>query len=274
MLDKSILANTALADSQSDIAYETIRSAIVGCDLAPGLEVSEAYLAKMFEIGRGPVRLALARLRQEGLVTVIARRGYRITQVTLRDVRDMFALRRLVEQDIARNAAGRVNREHLICLDAICANTTHADIPGSAPTIHKAHQQLHLEIALAAGNRRAAKIFSELWDSTARVLRLGQAYRPNTQMLVHSHEPLIEALAQGDGEGAAALVGAELDQLFRIVVDTALASDSAIKPAPPASSTINGAATTEIHTGHTGPGDPRNDGGSSIVGRPSNSNQQ
>src|SRR3546814_9020930 len=77
----------------SDIAYETIKHDIIRCALAPGEEVTEARLALRLGLGKAPVRAALMRLSQEGLIRALPRRGYLVAPVTLRDVQDIFQFR-------------------------------------------------------------------------------------------------------------------------------------------------------------------------------------
>ena len=120
MLDKTYPETLNSATSQTDIAYQILHAALLGCTIAPGEEVSEAGLAKRFNIGKGAVRLALARLRQQGLVTVMARRGYRVAPITLRKVRDVFEMLRILEPIAARRAAGLVDADRLHQLDAVC----------------------------------------------------------------------------------------------------------------------------------------------------------
>src|SRR5262245_53345201 len=96
-----------------DQAYDRIKEDIVVCRLRPGAEVTEAGLAQHYELGLAPIRAALSRLSQEGLVNVIPRRGYVITPITIQTVKEVFDLRLLLEPAAARAAAGRVNGDLL-----------------------------------------------------------------------------------------------------------------------------------------------------------------
>jgi DNA-binding GntR family transcriptional regulator len=101
------------AGSLADEAYARIRRRIVGCELAPGAQVTEGQLVETHGIGKTPVREALQRLAQEGLVQPIRRSGYRIVPITLRDVRDLFGLRLIVEPAAAELAVGRLDLARL-----------------------------------------------------------------------------------------------------------------------------------------------------------------
>ena len=99
--------------SLSDQAYDAIRSAILICALAPGEAISESTLASRYGVGKAPVRAALSRLRQEGLVSASPRRSYVVAPITLRDVQELYALRLILEPATARRAPeGRDARPH------------------------------------------------------------------------------------------------------------------------------------------------------------------
>ena len=79
--------------ASSAAAHERLRHAIVRLELAPGTPVSEAQLVARFGYSKAAIRGALARLRVEGLVLAEPRRGHVIAPLTLRDVREIYALR-------------------------------------------------------------------------------------------------------------------------------------------------------------------------------------
>ncbi len=230
MLDKSYPDFLPISESQADIAYDVLMAAILNCDLSPGQKVSESELAKRFDVGKGPVRVALARLRQQGLVTVVARRGYQIAPVTLRNVKDVFELRRLLEPAAARMAAGRVDVEHLARLDAVCAAGYDNENPQGIATFLQAHRQIHLNIASATGNRRLLKTLTSLWDETNRYFHLSGLLSRRVAELRHDHQNLISVLGKGDGEEAEHIVRAEIDGHYSLLTDEFLSSDSAISP--------------------------------------------
>jgi DNA-binding GntR family transcriptional regulator len=133
--------------SLGDRAYQAIRRAIITCALPPGSEVSETQLAARFGFGKAPVRAALSRLAQDRLVRAQARRGWKIAPVTLRDVRDIFDLRQLLESEAARLAAGQVAADELTQLDAACQARYSPGDPNSAESFLASNREFHLLIA-------------------------------------------------------------------------------------------------------------------------------
>ena len=90
----------------SDEAYNVIKRAIVACELEPGSEVTEAQLCERFGAGKASVRAALVMLAGDGLVRPVARRGYVIAPVTLKDAHDVFDVRSILEPAGALAYAG------------------------------------------------------------------------------------------------------------------------------------------------------------------------
>jgi len=196
------------ASTSGAAAYERLRRAIVRVELAPGTPVSEAQLVDSYRLSKAAVRAALARLRAEGLVRAEPRRGHVITALTMRDVVEIYDLRLLLEPPAAAAAAATLDRAELKRLRAFAEPDVDFDDPDSLERFLRANRSIHLAIAAAAGNRRAAQIVERLLDDSERArlvaLRAGAAgrgQRPQTEL----HE-LLSALEAGDGPRAAELM--------------------------------------------------------------------
>ena len=80
-----------------DNVYESLRTDILTCRLAPGDDMREQELAERYAVSRQPVREALLRLEREHLVTVQPRQGYRVNPISLSDARDLLRFRFALE---------------------------------------------------------------------------------------------------------------------------------------------------------------------------------
>ena len=85
--------------SLTDKLYFQILDSILSWAIKPGDLLVEARLAKEYNVSKTPVREALGLLSLEGFIEVIPRIGYRVTEVTPRDVHEVFALRTLLETE-------------------------------------------------------------------------------------------------------------------------------------------------------------------------------
>jgi DNA-binding GntR family transcriptional regulator len=203
-------------------AYERLRRAIVRVELAPGTPVSEAQFVDAFGFSKAAVRAALARLRAEGLVRAAPRRGHVIAPLTMRDVLDIYELRLLLEPPGAEAAAGTMEPDELDRLRALAAPDVDFGDPASLERFMAANRTIHLAIATAAGNRRAAQFVERLLDDSERArlvaLRAGAASggaRARTELLA-----LLAALEARDGPEAARLMAAAIRAFRDELVDS------------------------------------------------------
>jgi DNA-binding GntR family transcriptional regulator len=91
----------------SDRAYGTLRDEIVDWELPPGTVLAEVEQSQRLGVSRTPLRAALARLTADGLVAPQAGRGLVVTNVSLENIRELFEVRRALEEQAARLAALR-----------------------------------------------------------------------------------------------------------------------------------------------------------------------
>ncbi len=157
--------------ASGDAAYGRLRHAIVRLELPPGTPVSEQRLMERYGVSKAAVRAALARLRADGLVLAEPRRRHVIAPLTLRDVREIYDLRLLLEPAAAAEAAGRLEPAELVRLEQLGATTLDIEDPDSMERFMAANRAVHVAVAEAAGNGRAAADRR----AAARRLRAGAA---------------------------------------------------------------------------------------------------
>ena len=208
-------------------AYAAIKRDIVRCELKPGNLVTETGLAGRYDVGRAAVRSALNRLFQEGLVQPVPRQGYLIAPITLKTVRDLFAVRVLLEPEAARLAAAQAGPAELERLAGLCdAARYQLGDSASAEEFLRLNTAFHVGIARASGNERLAGIIASLLDEMERLFHLGLMLRDRNDEMYHEHHDLVEALMAGDGERAARVVVEQIEAARRMVTDALLTSDS------------------------------------------------
>ena len=248
MLDASGLIQAVIGDAEAQqgaVAFEMLRADIVSCRIAPGSNVSEAELAARYGLGKAAIRRALIRLSERGWVQALSRRGYVVKPIALRDIGEIFALRRMLEPVAARHAAGRADVNRLRQLDAVCG-AGFDGAPASQATFLQAHRQLHLAIVTAGGNERLTDVFAPLWDESERVIHHTGLMRSRGAELRHDHAALIAALATGRADEAAGKIEDEIERLHRVIVDAALTTSSMLAPqaAPEGERPVRGTGKT------------------------------
>ena len=234
---RSRTVRKAEAHSQGDTAYAELKRRIIHCALAPGERFTEAQLASETGIGKTPVREALTRLIQEGLVGSIPGHGYEVTPITLGDVHDLFSFRRIVESAAAQLAAGHIVATDLRRLDALCAVQDVVEDAEGEERYLRANYTFHATIADASGNRRLARAVRQVLDESERLLHLSAPLSTRSEEIAREHKELVDALIAGDAETARRMASAHITESQRLVVDALMTSPSllAVHIAPPKS---------------------------------------
>jgi DNA-binding GntR family transcriptional regulator len=207
-------------------AYRKLRRDIIRCKLKPGQDVSEAQLAEKYGLGKTPIREGLARLAHDGLVQALPRRGYRVSPITLADARDLLGFRVIIETEAARLAAGRCNVAQLRRLDELCSVGYDPKDAKSVERFLTANTELHATIALASGNSSLAAAVLQALDQVERLLYVALELGGSRKAWSHQHRALVDALAAGDGDGAAKAVADQISGVERMILDTAMNSAS------------------------------------------------
>jgi DNA-binding GntR family transcriptional regulator len=178
--------------------------------MRPGATVNEPDLAVRYGVSKTPVREALRLLAQTGWVTVIPRRGYLIRPLALDDIREIFALRRMLEPPLAAECARTADADGVELLTE--AVTRHEAAKDDLDGLIRAAHDFHARIAELSGNARGAAILGHLLDE---VNRLGYLM-PRLEGMLHSvaeldaHKRILKAITSGDPERASSLMETHL----------------------------------------------------------------
>ncbi len=182
------------ARSATDKAYAVLRSEVLSCTLAPGTRIVEGEIAERLGMSKTPVKKALGMLIHEGFVEVRPRHGYRVTDITLADVQEIYQLRQVVEPAAAELAATNATPEQLQQLRALVEDHADDTYDDRAAKVIRFHEIL----AEASGSTRLAAILGNLLDETRRLLSLGLDIEQSVNLQAGEHRELLDALLKGN----------------------------------------------------------------------------
>ena len=185
---------------RADVFLE-LRQDILSCRIAPATELREAELAERFGVSKSPVRDALSRLVQEGLVMVVPRQGYRVASISLKDVKDMFEYRAVLESACARIGAAVAGDADLRALDRfrIFDERTYSD------GFTAYNREFHRSVAQLSGNARLINALVNQIDQMDRVVTMSvdAVRRHDPARVLRQHCDIINALQRRDARSAA-----------------------------------------------------------------------
>jgi DNA-binding GntR family transcriptional regulator len=216
--------------TKSDFAYRRVRELILSGQLEPGTVLNQATLAREIGISTTPLREALRRLKQQGLVELDAHRDARVTPLDAEEARDLLEVRRSLDPLAASLAAERRSKQDVA---EMRAGLEGLQALPSNPTVEQlvAHRRYHAAIYRASHNARLIETLDGLWDTADRYRRHGlQVERSAEERAVkdREHSLLLEAIVEGDAETAA--------EVMRAHIQTSLGAKSAWRLAKPAES--------------------------------------
>lgn len=196
--------------SLAEQAYEILKKEILTCVLDPGQQIVQSKLAERYQLGTTPIREALQRLTQDGLVQPIPRFGYTVSYVTLSDVHEIYELRSILEPTAARLAATRGTNQQLAEIAQV-ADLIHTCREDQDPTLFYVHNAgFHRSIAAAAGNQRLFDHISRVLDEMTRIFYLGLDLRDSAKEMRDEHLTLAKAFCDRDPDRARQLAQAQI----------------------------------------------------------------
>ena len=200
-----------------DDATQALRDAILNGRLPSGTRLRQMDLAAQLGISRTPIREALGRLQQEGLLEILPAAGVRVAVLDLDEAVALYDVREVLDGLAARLAARRADRTTLMALEKSLARMARCLERQDANQWFPAHVAFHDTIFRASGNARLQALsavvrlsirhFHPLLLRTAR--RLEDAYR--------EHRAIFEAIAAPDGLKAERLARAHIANAKGIV---------------------------------------------------------
>jgi DNA-binding GntR family transcriptional regulator len=210
--------------SLTEQVYETIKHEIISCVFQPGQQIAQRQLAERYNTGITPIREALQKLSQEGLVQSIPRFGYLVMPITLADMGEIFELRSILETSAARLAALRATPEQLEHLSELANYTYIYRDRNSYSDFLSVNREFHLAVAEASGNRRLVDTISQCLSELNRVFYLGLDIKDSADEMRMEHQTLFEALKNRDADRAEQVVLAQITRSQQRVFDALLQS--------------------------------------------------
>jgi DNA-binding GntR family transcriptional regulator len=186
----------------TDWVYEELKSAIVDLRLAPGDPLREAALAEQLGVSKTPIREALTRLEQEGLVETTSFKGAVVSGYSRQDLIEIYELRELLENAAARAAAESMPDADRDRLRRICRESrelkTGNDAAGLATLISAFDDVLFDQVR----NSRIRALIENLQAHLTRIGQLTAEIPGRIEASVDEHEKILEAIAARDPEQA------------------------------------------------------------------------
>jgi len=184
----------------SDRAYATLLDEIQSGELAPGAVLGEVEQATRLGVSRTPLRSALGRLAADGLVVQASPRVTVVSDVDAGDIRELFELRRALEETAARLASVRGDRR---AFGALAAAFAQIDADADPDAYYGLIGRFDAQLDAAVANDYLIAALRNVRTHLVRVRRLARDNPARLSASVAEHRVIAAAIADGDGDLAA-----------------------------------------------------------------------
>jgi DNA-binding GntR family transcriptional regulator len=213
-------ADALRTQSRADFVYDSLRDAIWEGRLAHGERIREEEIASLLGVSRTPVREALQRLQQRGLLVVGPGRGLMVAELSKQQVFELYAMREILEGSAARFAARHANETEVEILYRLQQEL--AESKGDALTLVKLNRRFHQAIYEAAHNQYLLDALDSLNDSLALLHNItfrAPSRRADTD---EEHRRIVEAIEKRDPDTAEKVAREHIRQAQRTRFETLL----------------------------------------------------
>lgn len=185
---------------------EALRAAIISLELAPGIALDRADLAQRFGVSQTPVRDALIRLSEEGLVLIRAQYTTQVSRIDVPAAREAHFLRRSIEIEIARQLA---TAHDAAVIDELRTQLSRqADLAANKDFLGfiAADKEFHRLMYVAAGLPRLWSVVVRMSGHVDRLRLLHIPTTGKTGSILSAHQAILAAIESQDAEAAQAAV--------------------------------------------------------------------
>jgi len=188
--------------SAAEIAYERLREAIITLALPPGTVLSRADLAARLGVSQTPVREALIRLQEEGLIDVVPHSATRVARIDLPSARETSFLRLAIELEVTRRLAARPDPALAAGLRAEIARMRELHAQGEQASFAVADEAFHGLLYAAAGVPGLRELIRSRSGHLDRLRRLHLPSPGKAEEIIADHAALAEAIIAGRPDAA------------------------------------------------------------------------
>lgn len=203
-----------------DIVFKTLREAIITGNLKPGERLMEIRLANELGVSRTPVREAIKKLEQEGLVVMRARKGAVVAPINEKDVREVLEIRKALESLACRLACSKAGADKIRQLRSINKVIARAVKDEDIILISEKDVEFHDVINSMTENEHLVSILKTIKEHIFRYRLEFIKDMPDRNVIVEEHNRIIDAIAAMDVDTAELEIGKHIDSQENYIIMT------------------------------------------------------
>src|SRR6202022_4165334 len=194
--------------------YSDLRTELVSLQRPPGEAVSEAAIALSYGVSRTPVREAILRLSDEGLLEIFPQSGIFVSLIPIAALPEAIIIRKSLEATTAQMAAERATASQILGLHAILQHQREANAAKDKDTFHRADEMFHATIAEVAGYPGIWTLIQQVKVHVDRYRRLTLPQEGRIPRVIAEHEAILDAIKAHDPARARTAMEFHLESLL------------------------------------------------------------
>jgi DNA-binding GntR family transcriptional regulator len=192
--------------NKRDLVAAFIRESISREEFVRGQRLRQQQLAQQLGVSPTPIREALRLLESQGLVVYEPNKGVRVASISVKDVEEVYALRRILESYATMLAVANLTADELQRLETLQLEMEELKSAGKLRPLQKLNDEFHAILYNAANNRRLHQMITNLWgqyrgDSLWLISEVAEQF-------IRDHRSILAAVRSGEGK----LAGERQDQ--------------------------------------------------------------
>ena len=195
-----------------DIAYETLKHAIIIGDIPAGTRIIETHYADKLHISRTPLREAMRQLELDGLVEYKERKGVIVSAFTIDDIEEIFTIRNALMMLIMPSVIENVTEEDIAALNAILDKMDISQRNEDADALAQHNREFHRRVEHIARKVRILRVIDSQEEYIQRFAALSIASIVRRSHAHQEHHQMIDFLTARDLEGLSRLMRHHLDE--------------------------------------------------------------
>lgn len=201
--------------SLEEAVYLKLEEEILSGKLRRGEQLREIALAERLQASRTPVRGALHRLAEDGLVELCANKGATVIGITAEDIADIYEVRKRLEGLAARLATERMSEEEKESLKETVELSEFYLARRDDKQSGELDSEFHNIIFQASGSRHLCKILCDLHKNIKAYRRLSFSKSDRAKKSIAEHREILEAILSGDPDEAERLTSVHIDNALK-----------------------------------------------------------
>lgn len=203
-----------------ELVLEAIREAIKNGALQPRERLMEIQLADELGVSRTPVREALRKLELEGFIVMVPRKGAYVSDLSMKDVADVFEIRAALEGLAGALAAERITEEELETMERLLVEKGEAINLNDIDKLVAVDTRFHEAMYQASRNERLTVIISNLREQIQRFRLTSLSVPGRKQDSLKEHRGLLEAIQARDIQLARQLAQEHIENAENVLIDS------------------------------------------------------